>query len=271
MGYHTYLLSPDYPGVTRRIVEQVTGATSLFLTGAAGNQAALSFLQSDWGEQERMGGLIGGAAVQAFFDIETRPHKVIREFDVSLSNIALYHKEFRDGPTHQIFGVASRQVRVPLQPLPSLKQAEANLSEANTRLEKLKEENAPTTKTYPALLVKRWAEGVVEKVKAGVTQETLSFVIVGVRLDDCVLVAMPGEPFVEIGLGVKKRSKAKHTMFAGYCNGVLAYWPTAETVAKGGMAVEASVKTYNISAPPVSEAVDTIVSGFDRLLDELGL
>jgi Neutral/alkaline non-lysosomal ceramidase, N-terminal len=271
MGYHTYLLSPDYPGVTRRIVEQVTGATCLFLTGAAGNQAALSFLQSDWGEQERMGGLIGGAAVQAFFDIETRPHKVIREFDVSLSNIALYHKEFRDGPTHQIFGVASRQVRVPLQPLPSSKQAEANLSEANTRLEKLKEENAPTTKTYPALLVKRWAEGVVEKVKAGVTQETLSFVIVGVRLDDCVLVAMPGEPFVEIGLGVKKRSKAKHTMFAGYCNGVLAYWPTTETVAKGGMAVEASVKTYNISAPPVSEAVDTIVSGFDRLLDELGL
>src|SRR6185503_9795829 len=116
MGYHTYLLSPDYPGVVRRIVEQATGATCLFLTGAAGNQAARSFLQDDWGEKERMGGQIGGAAVQTFFDIETRPHEVIREFDVSLSNIALYHKEFRDGPTHRAFKVASRTVNVPLQP-----------------------------------------------------------------------------------------------------------------------------------------------------------
>jgi neutral ceramidase len=269
MGYHTYLLSADYPGVVRRIVEGATGATCLFLTGAAGNQAALSFLQSDWGEQERMGGQIAGAAVRAFFEIETRPHEVIREFDTSLSNIALYHKEFREGPTHQTFKVASRQVSVPLQPLPTLERAKTNLAEANATLEKLKLERAPTTKTYPASLVKRWAEGVLQKVKAGVKQESLSFEIVGVRIDDCLLVAMPGEPFVEIGLGVKKRSKALHTVFAGYCNGVLAYWPSAETVKKGGMAVEASVKTYNISAPPVAEAVDTLVEAFSLLLHEL--
>jgi hypothetical protein len=269
MGYHTYLLSPDYPGVLRRIVERATDATCLFLTGAAGNQAALSFLQSDWGEQERMGGQIAGAAIKTFFEIETRPHEVIRDFDVSLSNIALYHKEFREGPTHQMFRVASRQAQVPLQTLPSLGQAEANLREANARLEQLQSEKAPTTQTYPALLVKRWNEGVLEKVKAGIRQETLSFEIVGVRIDDCLLAAMPGEPFVEIGLGVKKRSKARHTLFAGYCNGVLAYWPSAETVAKGGMAVEASVKTYNISAPPVSETVDLLVNEFSQLLSEL--
>ena len=147
MGYHTYLLSADYPGVVRRLVESATGATCLFLTGAAGNQAAWSFLQSDWGEQERMGGQIAGAAVRAFFEIETRPHEVIRECDASLSNIALYHKEFREGPTHQVFKVASRMVSVPLQPLPSLAQAEANLAEANSTLEKLNRDKAPTTKT----------------------------------------------------------------------------------------------------------------------------
>ena len=89
------------------------------------------------------------------------------------------------------------------------------------------------------------------------------------RIDDCLLVAMPGEPFVEIGLRVKKLAKASHTIFGGYCNGVLAYWPSAETVRKGGMAVEASVKTYNISAPPVAETVDIIVGGFSRLLVDL--
>ena len=106
-------------------------------------------------------------------------------------------------------------------------------------------------------------------MKASIKQESLSFEIVGIRIDNCVLVAMPGEPFVEIGLGVKKRAKAQHTIFGGYCNGVLAYWPAPETVAKGGMAVEASVKTYNISAPPVAETVEIIVDNFSRLLSEL--
>ena len=98
----------------------------------------------------------------------------------------------------------------------------------------------------------RWAKNVLEKVKAGVRKESLPFEILAYRLDDFLLTAQPGEPFVEIGLGVKKRSKAKHTMFGGYCNGVLAYMPTAETVDQGGMSVEAAVRTYNIPAPPRS-------------------
>ncbi len=271
MGYQTYLFSQDYPGVVRRIVEQATGATCLFLTGAAGNQATLSFLQGDWGEKERMGGIIGGEAVKTFFGLETRPHEVIREFGVSLSNIALYHKEFHDGPTHRLLKVASRQASVPLQALPQLAQAEANLAEINAGLQRLEAEDAPKTRTYPASLVQRWAEGVVEKIKAGITQENLTFDISGYRLDDFVLLTMPGEPFVEIGLEAKARSKARHTMFAGYCNGVLAYWPTAETVRQGGMAVEASVRTYDISAPPTADAVAIIGEHFSQLLSELDL
>lgn len=67
-----------------------------------------------------------------------------------------------------------------------------------------------------------------------------------------VLVGMPGEPFAEIGLATKARSTASHTMFAGYCNGILAYWPTAETVAQGGMSVRSAVKSYKIPAPPTA-------------------
>src|SRR5260370_18908979 len=129
------MLRGDYPGVGRGMVGGKTGATCLFLTGAAGNQAAVSFLQSDWGEQERMGGQIAGAATRAFFEIETRPHEVVRECDASLSNIALYHKEFQQGPTHRTFRLASRSVSVPLQSLPSLEQAEANVTAANATLE----------------------------------------------------------------------------------------------------------------------------------------
>ena len=271
MGYHTYYLSQDYPGVVRRLVEQVTGAACLFLTGAAGNQATLSFLQDDWGEKERTGGIIGGAAVQAFFDIETRPHEVVREEGASLSNVAFYHKEFSEGPTHRILKSANRQATVPLQELPSAEEAEAALAAASENVRKLESAGEPPTKTHPARLVERWAQGVVDKIESGITQEDLTFDIVGFRIDDIALVTMPGEPFVEIGLGVKQRSKAAHTIFGGYCNGVLAYWPSAETVRQGGMAVDASLKSYNISAPPVEECVDLIVAQFGELLSDLDL
>lgn len=271
MGYHNYLLSPDYPGVVRRIVEQATGGTCLFLTGAAGDQATLSFLQDDWGEVERMGGIVGCEVAKVFFEIEPRPHRVVREMGVSISNIAHYRKEFLEGRPHQHLAAASRQVKVPLQPLPSRAQAEARLAEATAAVQKLRQEGAPVARIYPARLVQRWAEGVLGKVRAGTTQEVLSFEIVGFRLDNFVLVGMPGEPFVEIQLEVKRRSKARHTMFAGYCNGVLAYWPSPQTVDQGGMAVESSVITYNISAPPVRETVGIIVGEFDLLLSELGV
>ena len=51
MGYFQYLYSQDYPGTVRSIVEKATNTTCLFLTGAAGNQACWSFLQSDWEEK----------------------------------------------------------------------------------------------------------------------------------------------------------------------------------------------------------------------------
>ena len=111
----------------------------------------------------------------------------------------------------------------------------------------------------------------MDKVLNGVKQPELNFEVVGYRLDDFVLISMPGEPFAEIGLAVKQNSKAKNTMFSGYGNGTLAYWPSADTVVNGGMAVEASVKTYDIPSPPTSKTVDIIVSEISLLLRTLGL
>ena len=271
MGFETRRLSQDFPGVVRRIVEEATGATCLYLTGAAGNQACHTFLQSDWGEKERTGGIVGAAALQAFYGIETRPHDEIRDRGRSFARLALYRKEFKDGPTHRILRAAGRQVSLPLQPLPSLEQAEIQLAEAGRTVRKLMERGAGPAEVCPAQMEEQWAKGVADKVRAGHRQVSLSFEIVAYRLDDFVLVAQPGEPFVEIGLGVKKRSNAKHTMFGGFCNGVLGYMPTAETVAQGGMAVEAAVRTYGIPAPPVADTVDILVAEYGELLNEVGL
>lgn len=51
---------------------------------------------------------------------------------------------------------------------------------------------------------------------------------------DIALATFPGEFFVEHGLSLKRRSKIKNTMFIGYCNGRLRYFPTIEACAEGG-------------------------------------
>jgi len=52
--------------------------------------------------------------------------------------------------------------------------------------------------------------------------------------DDLALATFPGEFFVEHGLSLKNRSKFKNTMFVGYCNDSLAYFPTIKACAEGG-------------------------------------
>lgn len=52
--------------------------------------------------------------------------------------------------------------------------------------------------------------------------------------DELALATFPGEFFVAHGLSLKKRSKIKNTIFIGYCNGRLRYFPTIEACAEGG-------------------------------------
>jgi hypothetical protein len=40
------------------------------------------------------------------------------------------------------------------------------------------------------------------------------------RIGDLAIVAMPGEPFAEIGAAIKKASPFAYTMFCGYSSGV---------------------------------------------------
>lgn len=51
---------------------------------------------------------------------------------------------------------------------------------------------------------------------------------------DLALAAFPGEFFVEHGLSLKRRSPFRHTLFIGYCNDQLAYFPTIKACTEGG-------------------------------------
>ena len=54
------------------------------------------------------------------------------------------------------------------------------------------------------------------------------------------IATFPGEFFVEHGLRLKQQSLVRHTLFAGYANGHLGYFPTLRAAAEGGYGADTS-------------------------------
>ena len=88
--------------------------------------------------------------------------------------------------------------------------------------------------TNLALLRKHQARNTAAKKK------TIDVEMLGLRIGDFVLVTFPGEPSVQIGLNIKKRSPHELTFVAGYTNGYIYYAPTAEQLRNVGGAQEDS-------------------------------
>ena len=79
MAHENRLITPDYPGVARRTVEAITGATCLFLQGCAGDIGpAWGITEGHTGDTSyyhRAGKILGAEAARVFLTLETRPYE----------------------------------------------------------------------------------------------------------------------------------------------------------------------------------------------------
>ena len=88
-----------------------------------------------------------------------------------------------------------------------------------------------------------------------------------VRVADCAVLALTGEPFVEGQLQIKMRSPFRHTVVAHMSNGYVGYVPTREALRRGG---ERSFETRASNwSKLVPDALDMIVEKAVGLLNEL--
>jgi hypothetical protein len=90
-----------------------------------------------------------------------------------------------------------------------------------------------------------------------------------VRIGDGVIATGPGEVFTEIGLAVKERSPADVTLYAGYTNGAVSYFPIASEYGLGGYEPAYGNKTYGLPAQvdPVADRI--LVETATRLVRSL--
>ena len=67
------------------------------------------------------------------------------------------------------------------------------------------------------------------------------------RIGDAVLVALPGEVFLEIGLAIKQQAGPEHVFVVAYSNNCeIGYIPTAAAFPEGGYEVDAAPYYYGL-------------------------
>jgi len=212
------LVSADFPGMARRFLqENVLGAGCPVLhhTGPCGNQSPRHVTRSNtFQEADRLGRILGQAVARVLPDIRCTS-------DVSLRCA----QDFLD---------------LPKKVFPTVREAEANLEKAQSKLEQLRQTNAPHREARTAecdwfgaeetlTLAKAAVDGRLEKAYAACLPAEIQIIKVG----PWHYVGWPAEVFVEYGLAVKARKE--NTCVISLANGELqGYIVTPQAAAEGG-------------------------------------
>ena len=85
----------------------------------------------------------------------------------------------------------------------------------------------------------------MNELQEGMVHPRLTTVLLN---EELALVGGSGEFFCNHALRLKARSRAKKTLFFGYCNGHNLYFPTIEGAAEGGYGADPSVSWVALGA-----------------------
>ncbi len=225
LGSDNLLISADYPGYVMDFVENNLGIPTLFVNGACGDINPLDKLAimrlkrgeniysrrgGTFEEAKRLGSMIGAEALKLFLGTETEEGLELK--------------------------VTSRNVKIPLSNLPSLREAKKILEENKQLFRKLVSEKEDITQMYRAATIIKRAQKVIEYINSG--ENARSAEIQAFKIGDGGLIALPGEIFVEIGINIKRKSGLKHTFICELANDNIGYVPTEEAFKEPGYEVK---------------------------------
>jgi hypothetical protein len=241
LGPTNRLLSPDWPGHLKRTVEAITGATCLFAQGAAGNIGpGPDGFTDDVEVVRRIGREVGCEAARVYLGLQlpAARHRHERLWD-SGAPLGKWTREPLPEPD-PVVRVMSREVQLPLIEQPPLSEAQARVDEAQRRLDDLKQRGAPAAEIEAATFVTKRANMARSRAQTFGGQQTFPVELQLLRIGPAVLVGVEGEPFAEIGLGIKAGSPRLATWFGGYIGGWSGYIPTPDAYPQRGYEVETS-------------------------------
>ena len=205
------LMSSDFPGKMREVVENLTGTTCIFLQGACGNINPI-LMEHSYEPARRLGAQLACEVAKVWEEIET-------------------------GPVRSL-AVASKTIQVPRYDYGSGDRADARAATLAQHLEELRAEGATEGLVKWAEIRHRRTTEALESWKTGKPMPKILAEIQVWGIDDLGIAFAPAEVFNEIGVYVKKHSPFSNTFLVGYANGQIGYVPIREAYGEGGYEVD---------------------------------
>ncbi len=239
MGPNNYLISADYPGVVRRVLEeQNPGMIAVFLQGCGADIKPVAtaddgaFKQCTFEELEVAGASLAGEIqnlleLEEGKDVNSSWRKINGDFKTKSSDLKLYSE--------------------------------------NWNIEKWIEiEENPENPEY----IRKAASRMVKKMKAGKVNNYIPYYISYLRLDDKIsIVALENEVVSDIGKDIKRIFNDDNIITLGYSNSVMCYIPTKKVLSEGGYE-STSFISAGLPGQFVDEVEDIIVGRVSLMMKE---
>jgi hypothetical protein len=211
LAWQNRLVSPDFVGAAREVVEAATGVPCLFLQGASGELAPRHQYVGDVGVADRHGRSLGHAALSALEGMAP-PGSALTYRGPVESGAALGMWEPAPWEPPAGLDAVAIEVELPLRAMPEVEELErlwaginpVSLEERLTRARRLRAHFGGLS-SYP-FQVWIW------------------------RLGDCVVVGVPGEPYSRLQLELRRRHPQQSIIVLGVTNaGLSAYLPVDQS------------------------------------------
>lgn len=256
LGPANKLLSPDYPGTARKVVEQYAGGLCLFLQGAAGNCGPTHGFIGEPAVAEWLGTRLGLEAARVRLEIDPVQRKErLVEVVPSGADLGMYEDD-PVGEPDDTLRIVNTSVELPIGEFPSVEEAQAGFDEVVATLIAARDGGTEAEIKAAVSVAKR--AGFVLGNAMRTVDGPMSMPIQAMRIGPAALVAIPVEPFCEIGVAVKDSSPAAQTLFGGYSNGYMGYMPMADNYEEGGYEVTTTPMAAGAAEETISACSDAV-------------
>ncbi len=216
LAWQNRLISPDYPGAMRELVEQTTGATCLFLQGASGELAPAEQYVGDTTLADRHGRRLGHAVLSV---LESWPEQALVFDGVVESGAPL--AVFRAEPARSsgLLCAILQPVELTLKPLPSIREIEEQMLQCTDR----------------ALRERLWRQRGNRLIVGDGTVSSMPLWVW--RIGDALLAAQPNEAYSLFQRELRQRFPQRPVAALNLTNGSAGYLPPQDHFGRNEYAV----------------------------------
>jgi hypothetical protein len=225
VGEQNLMFSADYPGYATRAAEEAFGGVAIFVLGSAGDVDPVVY--RDIGRHagtfevaRKMGEQLATAATRAIAETGARADRL----PISVEPLT---------------------VRVPLAPPPTLSELDAIKQQIKSRA---RTSNAAAEWEVFELA---WASDLERAVRADSVQSFVEAMLTAARIGPMRIVALPFEPYSQIGLDIRSLMSPQPVINYGYTNGLIGYAPTDRAIDQGGYGPALSYRFFPELLTPV--------------------